>query len=97
MRYLVSEPVTAEKYMQQKNMPVKLRKLERLIIYSFLETKHYISTIRRLSTTERRITHLSEIACQSRNLSIKIPFHCNFEAQGPFADHKLITVLEDLN
>ena len=57
----------------------KLRRLERLIIYSFLSAATYGSKIRALSKSERKLTQDSAIALENKNLTLKVPECVSFE------------------
>ena len=57
--------------------PPQLRKLEKLIIYSYLDTWDFIFKIRLLSRADRQLTENSAIARQNKSLEL-----VNFEKAG---------------
>ena len=50
----------------------KLRKLERLIIYSYLPVVTYASKIRALSKSERKLTQDSAVALENKDLILEL-------------------------
>ena len=74
---------------------MRLRKLERLLIYSFVSTREYYERIRRLNKEERRITYKSDLATVNRYVSLSIPFKEEFS--GARSITKLAEYLEHVN
>lgn len=77
-------------------MATRLRKLERLTIYSYVSTKDYIMKVRRLSKEERRVTEKSDIACQNRKVSVNVPFNQEFDSSERSIE-KLMELLDNIN